>query len=153
MGRSLVWSFISFQLSACKSNHKLPSGLFCNRPQENGFGLDQQLQDWTPPSGAAFMQAWNYLWVLISFSSPIPSSPWGWKPYVSCFSLSVSASNPCLPGLFKYRCKRNCQDIKKTKQQELDLFKCHQRFYPSYRKKFERFFYILKPIYYAIPYY
>lgn len=56
----------------------------------------------------------NCLRVLISFSSPSPSSAWGWKPYVSCFSLNISASNLCLSRLFKYRLKRNCQDIKKN---------------------------------------
>lgn len=49
--------YLTFSYELVKATTRY-SGLFCNRLWENGFSLDQQLQDWgtnSPPSGAAFM--------------------------------------------------------------------------------------------------
>lgn len=93
------------------------------------------------------------LWMLIWCSSPFRSSTRGWKSYVNCFPQSISAFILCLSGLFKYRGKKNHQDLNNYLNKRIEFIeRSAEVLHQLQKKKFERFLYILKPIYSAIPY-
>lgn len=118
MWRFLVWSFISLLAVSLQKEQQGTVRLF---PQWT-VGEWIQFGSAVIGLGGKFSAQWSCvhvcrqgisLWMLIWCSSPFHSATRGWKSYVSCFSQSISAFSPCLSGLFKYRSKKNHQDLKK----------------------------------------